>query len=56
MSFTDKGKTHLALPPAIADALCKSVRGACHEHERLVRLEEKDAERAAREPYRYPQR
>ena len=52
LSFTDKGKTHLALPRTIADALCKSVRGACHEHERLVNLEEKDAERAARERVR----
>jgi len=32
LSFTDKGKTHLALPPAIADARCKSVQGVlCHD-------------------------
>lgn len=52
LSFTDKGKTHLALPTEMADALCKAVRGACQEHERLVKLEEKDAEHASRERLR----
>ena len=52
LDFTDKGKTHVALPDEIAHSVCTAVRGACREHERLVRMEEKDAERAARERIR----
>ena len=52
LPFTDKGKTHLALPAAITEALGAAVRGACQEHARLVKLEERDAERAARERQR----